>query len=370
MPMMDQAPRSESLLKLLLIADSKCGKTPWAAMASMTHNVLYLDGEVGIQSINAFVPIEGRKRIAYLGVGDYVNENGAYVNRFSEFFTAFATEGTFTWNDSKGETFRRADYVFGESKDSIWQIKPARMDHTSVLIIDSWTALSQSVLAWKANDLKVDLGDIEKVSREIYAGVGNKLTQFLTMIRAMPCHVIVIAHPREYVKLEKPAGSKIGAVKENEMKIEWTKMVPVSGSNPHALTMAKYFTDVGWLDMQRTGKSKIDFRPNTDRIIGGHLNCYDDAETTTVADLITAIGGYVPGRDGAETVSEYDLNRWLTQFPDGTFEPAGGKKPIVLGSTIAKSADPQVSQAQMPKPPTGLVALMNKTKGVEPGMKK
>jgi AAA domain len=360
MPMMNQAPKQDSLLKLLLIADSKCGKTPWAAMAALHYNVLYLDGDVGIQSLNAYVPEEAKARIAYMNVGDYVDENGQYIHRFADFFKTFATEGTYTWNDSRGETFQRRDYVFGESKDTVWQVRPARMDHTSVLIIDSWTALSQSAMEWKAGDLSVDLGEIEKVQREIYSGVGNKLTQFLTMIRSMPCHVIVIAHPREYVKLEKPAGTKIGAMAEKDMKIEWTKLVPVSSSNPHSLTMPKYFTDVGWLDMQPNGKSKIDFRPATNRIIGGHLNSFSDAESTLPADLIRAIGGYVPD---VEPASDFDRSQWLTIFPEGTFEPAGGKKPVVL----TQSADNAVLNH---KPSSGLASLLSKTKGVEPGMNK
>lgn len=367
MPRLDQANDSDAKLKLLLIGDSKAGKTPWSGLAAMNYNVLYLDGDVGLQSLNK-MPAEAKSRLFYIPCQDYVDDNGQYHPRFAEFFKTFTTEGTYTWNDTRGETFSRRDYVFGESTDDVWQIKPARMDHSCVLIIDSWTALVQSVMQWKADDLNTDLGDVEKVSREIYSGVGNKLTQFLTMIRSMPCHVIVIAHPAEYTKLEKPIG-KIGSMKEVDMKIEWTKMIPKSSSNPHALTMAKYFSDVGWLDVRANGDTRLDFKQATNRIIGGHMDSQTDARETSVAQVIQAIGGHVP--PDPKNISH---ESWLTIYPSGSFEPAGGKKPLALGtkSLTPTNADGTPTPGPVLKTAVGgLAGLLGKPKssGVEPGLK-
>lgn len=357
MPRLDNANTSDAKLKLLLIGDSKAGKTPWSGLAALNYKVLYLDGDVGLQSLNK-LPEEVKPNLFYIPCGDYIDDNGNYESRFANFFTDFTTSGKLTWNDSTGRLFERAKYVPGESKDEIWEIRPSRMDHNTVLIIDSWTALVQSVMQWKSEDLKVDLSDVEKVSREIYAGVGNKLTQYLTMIRAMPCHVIVIAHPAEYTKLDKGTG-KVGSIREVDMKIAWTKMVPKSSSNPHALTMAKFFSDVGWLDVRPNGETFIDFKQSTDRIIGGHLGTTTDARQTTVADVIRSIGGHVPTDPSA-----INTDSWLTMYGPGEYVPAGGKPATPLG---AKPATPSVvGEAQAPAPVKmgGLAGLM-KTKGVE-----
>src|SRR3546814_2016165 len=65
----------------------------------------------------------------------------------------------------------------------------------------SWTTLSYSGMVSKALDLGVSIADVEKVNREIYAGVGNRLTNMASIIQKMPCHVIVIGHPDNDVEI-------------------------------------------------------------------------------------------------------------------------------------------------------------------------
>jgi hypothetical protein len=371
MPRLDKADTSDALLKLLLIADSKAGKTPWAAVAAANYNVLYLDGDVGIQSLNK-MDESFKKNLYYMPCGDGFDDNGTYEPRMIQFLVSFMTEGKFTWNDSQGQMFSRKTYkqlteeadgvLRVKGGDDVWEVRPARMDHRDVVIIDSWTALVQSVMQWKADDLKVDLGDVEKIQREIYSGVGNKLTQILTMIRSWPCHVIVIAHPAEYVKTQKPIGKNVA--KETDLKIEWTKMVPKSSSNPHALTMAKYFSDVGWLDVRGNGDTQLDFRQSNDRVIGGHLASATDARATTVADVIRAIGGYVPN------AAELNPNHWLTIHESGSYEPAGKRPGLVLGAPKAADVVPTHTDGSPAPGPVvtqvagGLAAMLAKSKGV------
>src|SRR3546814_9482860 len=91
-----------------------------------------------------------------------------------------------------------------------------------VVVLVSWTILSYSGMVSKALDLGVSIADVEKVNREIYAGVGNRLTNMASIIQKMPCHVIVIGHPDEYQKKKMPDRSTQRSVSEADMEIEWT----------------------------------------------------------------------------------------------------------------------------------------------------
>lgn len=348
MPMMDEAPPTTKA-KLLLIGDSKAGKTHWAMQAAeLGFNVLYLDGDVGLQTLAKLSPA-AKKRVAYMDVSDGMSEKGAYVYRFATMFREFTTNGVFTWNDSLGEIFDRKTYVDGPDGHVIWQIRPARMDHRDLIIFDSWSSYCQSISAWKADDLGVDLSDIEKAERGHYAGIGNKATQSLVMIQKAPCHIIVIAHPDEYQKKRSPTGT-VKTINETEMIIEWTKMVPKSTSRPHSLTMAKFFSDVAWIDLTPTGNRKIDFKATNARVIGGHFDDSVAVADRTFGDLVKKIGGSIPA-------GENSIDRWLTRYGPGEFVPAGAK-PVILGAAAAKPAStPSESPATAPAEATPVKGL-------------
>ena len=350
MPMLDDAPQ-DSLAKLLLLGDSKAGKTHWIMQAAEAgFNVLYLDADVARQTLAKLSPA-AKGRVAYLGVGDYVDDKGVYQYRFADFFKEFCTTGIFTWNDTKGAVFDRRTYDgTPDTGDVVWQIRPAQMDHRDLIVFDSWTAYAQSIAAWKAETLGVDLAEVEKVSREIYSGIANKATQTLVMIQRSRCHFAVIGHPDEYRKTRVPPG-KIGNVKETDMIVEWTKMVPKSTSKPHSLTMAKFFSDVAWLDVGVTGKRTIDFKAASDRIIGGHFDDKVSADERGFTDLVKKIGGSLPAGDS-------NMSRWLTRYGPGEFQPAGSKPAPVLGKPAQPSpADAPAIDSVVPTPAKGLGGL-------------
>src|SRR3546814_5491708 len=120
------------------------------------------------------------------------------INLMFEFFTSTK----FVWNDSLQDKFTIRTY--DEEGHDVWVINPGLLDWRWVVVLDSWTTLSYSGMVSKALDLGVSIADVEKVNREIYAGVGNRLTNMASIIQKMPCHVIVIAHPDEYQKKKMP----------------------------------------------------------------------------------------------------------------------------------------------------------------------
>lgn len=335
MPRGNDAQPANQLARVLIIGDGKCGKTDWAARAAEGgFNVLYIDGDVGAQTIGGLprdrthpVKTEVMDRIFILPAHDTLI-NGGLDYRFVKVVKRFTNQPVFRWNDSQSREWSLTEDG-DRTEDEVWEIRPGRLDHTCVLVIDSWTAVSQSAMNWASDELGISLDEISEEERRkmrsVYQAAGEKLTQFLIMLRSIRCHVIVIAHPREFTKTEKPAGKSARQVSEADLKVLWTKMVPASSSNNHAFQMAKFFTDIAWLETSAMGEYMIDFRPTNERLSGSHLNeRLNTREGGRFVDLIKHIGGTIPG----ETQS---FDPWLTIHSKG-FDAPTRKPALVLGA--------------------------------------
>lgn len=363
MPRMDSPQPGNQLAKLLLIGEGKCGKTDLAGMAGGSgFNVLYLDGDVASQTI-ASLPIAARKNIYLLKCGDQIGEGGIRTT-YAETFKRFVSHSTVVWNDTRQRLLDiRQDGMDG-GQDEYWLIRPGKMDHTCVLVIE-WTALAMSCMYWAANESGVDLGEVEerKEMRGVYQAAGEKLTQFLLLVQRAPCHVIALSHPQEFTKTQKPDNKTVGATKESDLKVLWTKMVPKSCSNNHALSMAKYFTDVAWLEPDMQGVRHVDFRVDRERISGGHFNerlrvgdrSKPSADDFSFAQLVKKLGGTIP-TGGAPT------DHWLT-IQTGYQSGAVAKPSIILAKPATPSlvgitpAKPPVLQSQPASPVKGMLNL-------------
>jgi hypothetical protein len=205
---------------------------------------------------------------------------------------AITTSVKFRWNDTQSRVAQVKD------EGEIWELMPSLMDENSLMVLDSWTALVESVKLKAAISNSVNLQDASlNEMRPVYQVSANICTALLQVIRAMPCHVIVCAHPDEYQHRVAPPGRKMADVKEKDMLVDWTKMVPMSTSRPQSLNMAKYFTDVAWMEVSPTGTRKLDFRTKDTRIAGGHFDGFEDTVKYSFAELVKIIGGTIPPKD-------------------------------------------------------------------------
>lgn len=314
MPRMDLAPPEKKLIKLLLIADGKVGKTRFAGEAAAAgFNVLYMDGDVGTPTLSQ-LPDAAKRNLYLLPMHDTIM-GGSRDSRFIETFEEFATNITFRWNDTLNRIAKHKD------NEEIWEIKPSLMNDTDILVLDSWTSMIESIMLRSAIAEGVDLTDAKlSEMRDVYRASGAKATQILQLIRAMPCHVIVLAHPDEYEHRVSPDGKKVRDINEKDMVIEWTKMVAKSTSRPHSLQMPKYFTDVAWMEVSPTGERRVDFRSKANRISGGHFSDIKNTTDYSFGNLIKEIGGRVP-----DPKSPAPVDRWLTIKPAGESAPAGSQ---------------------------------------------
>lgn len=331
-----------SLMKLLLVGEGKGGKTHYAGMAAAAgFHTLYFDGDVAEATLRD-LPEQALRNLYVLDVGDR-SFGGSLDCRFSQLFASILSRPRVVWNDSKGELFNLLKPQ-GTESDEIWDLYPAKMDENCLLVIDSWTSLSQSTMQWAAMELNVDLSEpIRGKMRDVYQMAGEKLTQFAAILRSAPCHVIVIAHPNEYTKMKPPSGRRVSDVKEKDMEIDFTKLLPKSSSNNHALSMAKYFTDIGWMTVDAMGKRIIDFTTRESHMSGSHFDSKMDVNKEgAFKELLLGGASVSPNPDA--------IANFLTIYEGGfVYETPEKKASLVLGSDKEKST-PDSPVAAKPKP--------------------
>lgn len=355
MPRGSHMPPNLTLAHLLILAEEKAGKTSWLlAAAEAGFNVLLLDGDVAQQAI-ARLSDKAKQRVFYMDVSD--NLVGDVDPRMIQTVADFMTSSTFLWNDRTQREYSRKndphDPDSGACLDEIWELKPGRLDHNWVLGIDSWTTLSYSAMLAKAQDLGESIADVEKVERSIYSGVGNRLTNILHTQQKAPCHTVVIGHPAQYEKKKNPEGVTVKeAMKETAQIIEWNRMIAKSSSNPHGYSMGKFFSDIGWIDVDKFGKRKLDFVKTNARTSGGNLNSKGDPLVDhRFVDVIRAIGGHIPDPDG-----DTPLGQGLTIHEAGTYIPAVKANPLASKSKASES--PALNPAAKPMQVKGLGGLV------------
>lgn len=361
MPRGDHMPANLTLMHALILGEEKAGKTTWLLEAAeQGFNVLLLDGDVAQQVIHRLSD-KAKTRVFYMDISDDLV--GGTDPRMIQTVADFLVASTFLWNDRTQREYSRArdphDAETGAALDEIWEIKPGRLDHNWVLGVDSWTTLSYSAKLAKANDLGESIADVEKIERSIYSGTGNRLTNILFTQQKAPCHTVIIGHPAIYEKRRSQPGKTVkDAMKENDQIVEWTKTIPISSSNPHGYSMGKFFSDIGWFDVDKWGKRVLNFLKTGERISGGNLNSKGDPKTDhRFVDLVRAIGGHVPDPAG-----DTPLGAGFAIHPAGTFIPASRTKAPPLGAKLKPASESQPLESPSVTQVKGLGGLMLKTR--------
>lgn len=330
MPIAAEMTNDLQQVKMLVIGNSKVGKTHYAMTAARQgFKVLYIDGDSSRPTIASFDQ-ESLKRTFYLPFNDAIG-NGMYVPRFALLLRKFLS-GKLEWNDTK----RRSAIPAEDAGDDVWEILAPNLDTDWVVVIDSWSSVAYSIMSVIALNAGVDLGDMEKAGRSVYASANNMATDILSKIRALNCHVIVIAHPDEFVKYKIKRGNQQDAGKASNQEVEWTRMIPKSISRNHALSLASYFTDVAWLEATPMGKRILNFELSPDKDGGGRFEGKVSADEAPFGELVRRAGGKIP-----ESVS-FDNDPGLIHHPDWT--PPGGKgaQKTVLSNTGSAANPTQV----------------------------
>src|SRR3546814_12490491 len=80
-------------------------------------------------------------------------------------------------------------------------------------------------------------------------------------------------------------------------------MIPKSSSKPHELTLGKFLTECGWMDVTRGGRRELSFKLDVTRSSGGHLDSKGDPRAShSFAELVKAIGGTLRNTNRPEVI--------------------------------------------------------------------
>jgi len=248
-PTLDDTLANNLRLRLIAYGPGKTRKTWWAATAAeVGFNVILLDGEQGSGILKQIQP-EARKRIYVLDVQD---TQGKAV--MAEALTWMCKLRSSFYDEVKKQRVTVAN-------ENCIQFDWSRLDSNTVVILDSYSALTWSLVVRYCAEQQIDLSDAQKTDWDGYAWCGNLATWLLQQLSLLPCHLIVIGHQQAY---EKYSGNG------RDRKLDWTRMQMRSTSGPHAMQIAKMFDDVLYFTIQGQ-TTYIDARPAGDRD-GGSRN--------------------------------------------------------------------------------------------------
>lgn len=266
----------------MLYGPAKTKKTWWAgAAAEAGFNVLFFEGD-GNFGILKNLSQEAQERVYVVPARDRLNKAV-----FAELMAVFLETKTLIW-DEKEQVARQK--ITKDLRDQCIFIDKADLDTNWVIVVDSYTALCASISLQYCLENAIALSDAKKTDWDGYAWAGRLATFMIQQLKNIfDCHVIVIGHSDVYEK-KKTVGDK--------QVTDWTRMLPKSTSGPHALTLAKNFTDIFLFSIVGT-TFYIDTRADKDRD-GGTINIKPDRykwDDLQFADVIKQAGLSLPPAD-------------------------------------------------------------------------
>lgn len=353
-----------TLISVLAYGPSQTKKTWWAgAAAEAGFNVIYIDGDGHLQTLRNLSP-EAQSRIHVFSVVD-----GFKKPYMAEFTTRLLRTGKILWDDVEGRIVKRPE------NDSHLHIglDLTQLDANWVVVIDSWTALSWSLLLRFCLENNIDLSEAEEPEnkRGMYGYMGQILDWHVEKLTSIPCHLIVIGHADAYDKIR--TEEKFGKKKEILL---FSRTQIKSSSRPHAMKMPKNFDEVAQFFLQGN-RVKIDTRPHEDADGGSRSNpMLANWEDLQFIDIIKASGAALPNPDVAKTcegVVYYDpepqaeqgrgeQEQTEVQTESATNVVPGNATRLKLATVQTKSATVSASTTGKAKP-KGLMALAAK-KGI------
>lgn len=289
MPRLDTVEDEQGVVHLLLIADSKMGKSTYAAEAAIAgFHLIYLDSDNGLSALNAAInkeknALEIKQRVDYFRI--------THPKLFLQLFLRSTAKRPLFWCPAKNKAVNAKSPDMAP-EEPIWVFNASAIPASSVLVIDSWTSLSQDALQQLRSDQSAPL--LEGTDQGIYGEAKASVDYFANILQSVPYHVIVQAHPTRYEVYEKPANTSGADMKQKDMKLVDTYEVPVSTSRVAGLDMGKRFNHIAWLNITPTGTVEIDFTRKPRRVGGGPPNKKARTSELNFLEVVKISNGPLP----------------------------------------------------------------------------
>lgn len=282
----DDMPAMDDPVHLLAIADSKAGKSVYAAQAAIDgFNVIYVDADNGASALRFMLKDkpDAKKRVFYLP-----------TSRPMTFLTNFLRSTLIKpmmWMPDRNQLWSKL--LPGVSDDErVWKFSASEIPKSWILNIDSWTAVASDGLGIGSADQKAEL--LDGTNQSIYGEANSHLTYICNLLQKVPYHVMVQAHGTKYEVYDKPTGFTGAQMKQKDMVLRETKEVPVSCSRPHGETMVSRFNHIGWMYVTHMGDTEIDFTRKPGRVGGGPPNRKAAVKDLSFAKLVGGVPELIP----------------------------------------------------------------------------
>jgi hypothetical protein len=332
-------PASHDPVHLLLIADSKMGKSVYGAQAVVDGwRMIYVDADNGLSAM----------RYVFKGNREYEDRVLYFrTNHPCKFIEDMLTSSIFRWNITQDEKFTSSKAI---DSDEIVEMWPEKFPRNFILNIDSWTSVALDAMGISAADRKTTIEDMDEYNSEgVYGGASRKLTLLCAILQHVKFHVIVQAHGVWYERLEKKPGNVKESSKRNEMQIKETVKVPQSSSKPHGYSMGKYFNQIGWIELDPASRRQLDFKVEVGRLGGGTPDKREALKEMEFAKLFGKPESYgdSPWPDPA-AIRYSTFAEWKSRQESTAPKPTG----VTAVGTIAKTPAQQTVSAMLKKPTT------------------
>lgn len=286
MPTLDETPDGEDPVRLLIVGDSKSGKSTYAAEAAKAgFNVIYGDSDNGLSALKYALRDDqaAQKRVHYLGIKHPTN--------FWRGFLRSSKNAKHNWIPETGKLWGKL--ATGVADDEVvWQFDITAIPKSWIIVNDGWTSVSNDALGIGSADQDAKL--LEGVDQSIYGDANVNLTFIANLIQKDPRHWIVQAHATKYEVYDKPMNIAAGQAKQGQSILREIIDTPLSSSRPHGPILATRFNHIGWLSVSGTGETEIDFMRKPNRIGGGPPN---KKGSTKSLSFLSLVGGKLPAHE-------------------------------------------------------------------------
>lgn len=287
----DSAANVAAPVHLLLIGDSKAGKSTYAAEAVIDgFNLIYIDIDNGLVALRDRFKSEPN-----------ANELLSRVNYFNPrtpiYFLTTLLRSTaakpMLWMPNRNVVYKpNSKLAEVPDNEPLWVIMSDMIPPDYILCVDSWTSLASDGLQILRPDQNSRLIENEgQADQSLYGEARIELVYITNMLQRIHCHVIVQAHSTRYEIWEKPKGAGGGQqIKQKDMTLVETIDVPVSSSRAHGLEMASRFNHIGRLEVGGLGVTEIDFTRHRNKVGGGPPNRKSKTKELRFLHLVAASG--------------------------------------------------------------------------------
>lgn len=227
MPQFDDYQQSTLAMNLLTYGTAKARKTTWAGQAAIAgYTTVILDCDDGSVVLKQLPP-DARKRLHIIPIADS-------ADRFSaiEFIGCMFKRRDFIWAERQRMQIISASGV--QDNDTYVRVRPALLTNSTFLVLDSWTALVNSLRGKIFKDMGISFDEAKKLEWSDYGSGNQILNNILMCWRGLPAHKCIIGHEQYYERTLKINGA--------ETKRTRTQLISFSGNS--ASSIPAFFDDV------------------------------------------------------------------------------------------------------------------------------